>query len=253
MSPENGKTFYLTILENGWTVGRFGALDAWDAVVHMVTTRASIDPAAVSQDHASTAQRVAEVMGLESVAFCEQIHGKEVVGADSGGLIGKADGIVTNSLSLGVMGFSADCPIILAVDPVSGAVGMAHASWRGTVGRIASELVLQMVSRFDATPSDLVACIGPSAGPCCYEVGWNVFEAVVGGLGRYAERFFQRKKDKLIFDLWASTRDELIRSGVADNNVHCAEICTICRNDYFPSYRAEGQAAGRFVSVIARK
>jgi copper oxidase (laccase) domain-containing protein len=29
-----------------------------------------------------------------------------------------------------------------------------------------------------------------------------------------------------------------------------AGVCTLCRNDLFPSHRREGEAAGRFAAVI---
>ncbi len=254
LMPDNkDKPFYLTTLDNGWTVGRFTALDELDGVVHMVTTRDSLDPSLIASDRDAAAAKVAEALGVDSVGFCEQIHGREVLGAGCGGQLGRADGLVTNVTSLGVMAFSADCPLVLIADSVSGAVGVAHASWRGTVGRIASELVMQMHSRFDAAPDDLTACIGPSAGPCCYEVQNDVFTAVVGGLGRYAERFFVRKGDKLLFDLWAANVDELMRAGVPAESIYCARVCTICCNKQYPSYRAEGDKAGRFVAVIGRK
>ncbi len=253
MSDKNDKGFYLTKLDNGWTVGRFTALDELDGVVHMVTTRDSLDPAMIASDRGAAAEQAAQAIGLNAIGFCEQIHGREILGANCGGLMGKADGLVSNVTSLGVMAFSADCPLVMIADSVSGAVGVAHASWRGTVGRIASELVMQMHNRFDASPDDLTACIGPSAGPCCYEVKNDVFTAVIGGLGRYAERFFVHKGDKLLFDLWAANVDELMRAGVPLGNIHCARVCTICCNEKYPSYRAEGDKAGRFVAVIGRK
>jgi YfiH family protein len=167
--------------------------------------------------------------------------------------VGCGDGLVTAEPGRGLMGRSADCPIILAVDVSSGAVGMAHASWRGTVGRIASRLVLHMAAAFDANPAATVACICPSAGPCCYEVGGEVLAAATDGIGPHAGEFFEHRGGKLWFDLWSANADELSRAGLRGRNIHVAGICTICRNDLFPSYRVEGIASGRFAAVIAQK
>ena len=209
--------FYFAELANGWTVGRFVALDELPAVVHAVTTREGFD--------VDLAARQA----------------------------GEADGLVTGVSRLGLAGFSADCPILLAADPVSGAVGMAHASWRATAGRIASEMIRELVDRFGATPADVVACIGPSAGPCCYEVGDDLVHAVLAGVGERAGKFFETRAGKTYFDLWSANADALGVAGLLPEHVHTAGVCTLCRNDLFPSYRLEGRRAGRFVAVISKK
>jgi len=245
--------FRFSALPNGWTVGRFDVLEEIDSVVHLVTTRVGFDPDDAPSGRPALVEQVSAALGLREVAFCRQVHGKMVIAADHGGQLGQADAIITNVASLGLMGFSADCPLILAAEPVSGAIGMAHASWRGTVGRIGSELVVHMASRFGCEPAGIVACICPSAGPCCYQVGQDVFDAAVGGIGRYAERFFARRNGRMFFDLWAANKDELIRAGLEPENIHVSGICTVCRNDLFPSVRAEGESAERFVAVIARK
>jgi copper oxidase (laccase) domain-containing protein len=118
--------------------------------------------------------------------------------------------------------------------------------------QIATELVSQFVSRYRANPEDLVACISPSAGPCCYEIGPDVLQLAAAGLGLRAQQFVDKRDGKTYFDLWAANIDELVQAGVERHNVYTAGICTICRNDLFPSHRAEGDQAGRFVAVIAR-
>jgi hypothetical protein len=51
-------------------------------------------------------------------------------------------------------------------------------------------------------------------------------------------------------DLWSANRDQLLRAGVREKNIHISGICTMCANDVFPSHRREGAAAGRFAAVI---
>ena len=251
MSEAERETFSLVALPNGWTVGRFGALDAMDSVIHMVTTRGGpVIPNDV-KENGEVAAQVADAMGLTDIAYCGQVHGTTVLAADTAGFVGEGDGMVTNVSLRGLMGRSADCPLILIADPVSGAVGLAHASWQGTVDRIASKLIVCMVSRFGATPQYLRACIGPSAGPCCYEVRRDVLQRAIAGIGPGAERFFPRRDRTMYFDLWSANVDELVRAGLPVENVHVAGMCTICRNDVFPSYRVEGASAARFAAVIA--
>jgi hypothetical protein len=186
------------------------------------------------------------------VAYLRQVHGGTVLEARAGGLAGDGDALVTDVPSLGLMGVSADCPIILAADRGGTAIGMAHASWRGTVRLIAERLVAELVARYGVSPSDVVACIGPSAGPDRYEVGQDVVDAARAGIGPRADGFFIRRQGRTYFDLWSANRDQLMAAGVPPDSVHVAGICTIARNDLFPSYRVEGARAGRFAAVISK-
>ncbi|MCJ7543782.1 MAG: polyphenol oxidase family protein [Phycisphaerae bacterium] len=251
MSNKVKDPFYFTELPNGWQVGRFAALDEL-GVTHAVTTRNGFDVAAAGKNPKGAAIAVQQAMNLSAVAYCRQVHGRRIVVPHRGGLAGPADGMVTADSAMGLMGLAADCPLILAADPVSGAVGLAHASWRGTVMRITAELVSQFVSQFRADPADLVACICPSAGPCCYEIGPDVLQLASAGLGLRAQQFIEKRQAKIYLDLWAANIDELVQAGLERQNVHTAGLCTVCRNDLFPSHRAEGEQAGRFVAVIAQ-
>jgi YfiH family protein len=104
---------------------------------------------------------------------------------------GEADGLVTRQSGLGLVTRSADCPLILAADGEAGVVGTAHASWRSTVQQIAAELIRQMTAA-GAAAEHIVACICPSAGPCCYQVGPEVLQAALEGIGPHAREFFRQ-------------------------------------------------------------
>ena len=243
--------FHLTALRNGWTIGRFRAMEEL-GFPHAVTTRQGLDVNLVHRDHSAVGTLLAEALGLCGTAFCEQVHGSTVLTVERAGAAGRADGLVTRAASLGLWGRGADCPLILAAEP-GGIVGMAHASWRGTVKRIAEEFVAKLVA-LGARPQAIVACISPSAGPCCYEVGQEVLDAAVAGIGQDAERFFRPVGGgKHLMDLWAANADQLVRAGLRPMNVHVAGKCTMCRNDLFPSHRKEGSRAGRFAAIIARR
>lgn len=250
--------FYFTTLDNGWTVGRFAALDAVAGIVHAVTTRKGLEVGLVRHEKAAAADRIAAALGLREAAYVEQVHGGVVLSADRGGLLGEADGLVGGSAGLGILTRSADCTLILAVDPVSKVIGTAHASWRGTVAKIAMELAARMTQR-GAEAGRIVACICPSAGPCCYEVGAEVEEVAVRQIGGHAAEFFHRPArsnggggGRKHLDLWSANRDQLLRSGLAEGNIHVAGVCTMCRNNIFPSHRMEADGAGRFAAAIGR-
>lgn len=240
----------LELLANGWLVGRLAALEA-AGVVHLVTTRQGPDVQQVRHDPAAAGREIARVLGFEEAAFLEQVHGGEVVVCEKGGCAGFADGLVTAARGLMLVGKSGDCPIILMGDRCGRAVGFAHASWRATVAGITPTVIRRMVD-LGCDPGDVVACICPSVGPECYEVGEEVRAAAIGGIGPHAEAFFTSGPGgKPHFDLWHANTDALIRVGVPAQSIHVSGICTLCRNDLFPSHRREGAAAGRFAAVIA--
>ena len=242
--------FRLERLANGWTVGRFGILDELN-IPHLISTFAGPDIRALKQAPSGPAQEVAQALGLRQSAYLDQVHGPDVVACTEGGCQGQADALFTTRPGLALMGKSADCPLVLVADRLDRVVGFAHASWRSTVAGIVPSLIAEMLQNSECQACDLVACICPSAGPDCYEVGAEVREAALQRIGVRAQNFFKPSlQGKYFFDLWIANTDALLRSGLRQANVHVAGLCTICRNDLFPSYRREGSQAGRFVAAI---
>jgi copper oxidase (laccase) domain-containing protein len=91
--------------------------------------------------------------------------------------MGQADGLVTGEPGIYLFMRFADCVPLLCFDPVSRAVGLTHAGWRGLLKNAAGATVEAMVNRLGCRPENIISLIGPSIGPCCYEVGPNVIEA----------------------------------------------------------------------------
>lgn len=206
-----------------------------------------------SSAQATAVTELCRAVDLDNAAWAHQVHGGTVLQVDRPGLAGEADALWSIRPGLGVVGRSADCPLILigGRQRHAGHVwGFAHASWRSTVQGITLQLVRQL-SRL-ADPAGLTAVVCPSAGPCCYEVGPEVRRQAVAELGPEAGGFFQSLAGRLVFDLWAANRQQLIAGGVPADSVRSTSICTICGGDIWPSYRREGSAAGRFAAIIGR-
>lgn len=114
--------------------------------------------------------RVASRLGIVGDwATCRQVHGGRAVLVDGPGDAGEADAMVTVREALPVAVFTADC--LGVVVKGRGAVGVAHAGWRGLVAGVI-EATVAMISETAAEP--VSAHIGPSIGPCCFEVGEDV-------------------------------------------------------------------------------
>ncbi len=183
----------------------------------------------------------------DRLCFCQQVHQTNfaiVDGMPRNGPLGEVDGALTATPNTALMTFSADCPLVLVFDPVQRVVGLAHASWRCTVGEITRRLVELAAARFGSRHADLRAGIGPGAGPCCYEVQDDVYQAAAGLAQR--ERLFARRDGRLFFDLWAANKQQLLAAGLHPDNIESADVCTLCRNDLFYSYRREGPGCGHF-------
>jgi YfiH family protein len=143
----------------------------------------------------------------------------------------EADGQATALRGAGAMVLTADClPVALGC---AGAVAAVHAGWRGLAAGVIEEGVCAVRELGDA--DQIIAVIGPGAGPCCYEVGEEVHTAFGGahGIGSPPSRRI---------DLKAIARDRLLAAGVCE--VRDVAACTICDERFF-SYRREGARAGR--------
>ena len=139
------KSFHFEDLANGWRIGKFGAFEAMPWLRQAVTTRLGPGIPADLQAMAPAVQRLSQALSFPLVAYCPQVHGSEVLCVSAPGLAAGGDGLVTDCVGIGLLGRSADCPLILVADAHRRAIGMAHASWRGTVRRIASKLVSALV------------------------------------------------------------------------------------------------------------
>jgi len=207
------------------------------------------DPAAPA--HAPSVARLLEAVGLPAAAWTRQVHGGRVLAADRPGCLGEADGLWTARPGLGLVGRSADCPLVLVgMGGRRPAWGFAHASWRSTVRGISGSLVAAMTAA-GGEAADARAVVCPSAGPCCYEVGAEVKAEAERRLGPGTAGFFAARGERWILDLWAANRAQLEAAGVPAAAIVVAGVCTICGTGY-PSHRRQGAAAGRFAAVIGR-
>lgn len=209
------------------------------------------DPPAVKENR----RRFYAAVGLDpdEAVRTLQVHGARVAAvgpADVMVVQPATDGLVTDALDLPLVMAFADCTPIMLFDPVRGAVGIAHAGWRGTVAGVCQAAVARMVSTFGSCPSDIHAAIGPAIGPCCYEVGPDLVDQVTKAFG--PNRGFFRSPDgqggRVHFDQWTANEFALCQAGV--RKIERADICTACHVDEFYSHRAEGGRTGRFGAII---
>jgi YfiH family protein len=196
-------------------------------------------------------ERAAAALEIPPVTTARQVHGVNVfrVGPRRAGRgfdepvegLPAADVLVTRGsrIPLGVL--VADClPVILATDDL---LVVVHAGWRG----LAAGIIDRAVALFPE-PAELTAALGPAIGPCHYEVGQDVAEAVAAGSGGGGARR-RRRKGRVFLDLPGTAEATLRARGVRD--IDRAEVCTACREDRFYSHRRDG-TTGRQAAIAMR-
>ena len=158
------------------------------------------------------------------------------------------DGMVCDQVGPVLGAFAADCIPMLFADPVARVCGAAHAGWRGTVAGIARNVVARM-AELGAGPEHVRVALGPSIGPCCFEVGPEVvgeFRAALGDLRGLVVP--GPHKDHL--DLRVATRAMLEGVGVRPEHIDDRPPCTRCHPDRFFSYRRDGKDGGVHMAFI---
>jgi purine-nucleoside/S-methyl-5'-thioadenosine phosphorylase / adenosine deaminase len=201
---------------------------------------------------------LAEAFGVnpERLVTANQVHGENIVRVDGRNFkktkTVQADAMITNALEIAIGVETADCVPVLLVDPLTPAVGAVHAGWRSTVKRIVQKTVKRMQDEFGSDPDRMIAAIGPTIGPECYEVDEPVMGPVRESFSLWKEVASARGSDKWSLDLVKLNKLELVQVGLLEKNIHSLGLCTSCRRDLFYSFRAEGRT-GRILSVIMIK
>lgn len=251
---------FLTAFPRTVTCLQFPGLLGLQAVDHAVCTRhGGVSPRpfdslnagfATGDDpgHVSTNIEIArKVLGSTYLVYLNQKHGTEILSLhrDRDPLPERpadGDAIITDMTDVALMVKQADCQAVILHDPVKKVIANVHCGWRGNARNILGAVVERMSSDFGSSPADVVAAIGPSLGPCCAEFLTH---------GELFPRSFLRFMVRdAYFDLWEISRWQLTESGLKEENIELAGICTRCRTDLFYSYRAEG-LTGRFATLVA--
>lgn len=205
---------------------------------------------------------LAEASGLplERWVVGEQVHGAKIAvvyehqagsGAeDPGTSLKGVDGLITKEKGLVLAAFFADCVPVYLLDIKRQAIGLVHAGWRGTAYRVAARAFERMKEVFGSQEEDCWAVIGPSIGPCCYEVGPEVEESFKSfpWAGRVLE---SGKGGGLRLNLWEANRLTLIEAGLLPERVAVAGLCTACHPDIFFSHRRSGGRTGRLGALFS--
>ena len=212
------------------------------------------DRAAVAENRRLVAR--AAGFDIDQLQVTRHVHGTRVwrVGEPhpAGDDAVEYDGLVCYRPGPVLGAFAADCVPIVFADPVARVVGACHAGWRGTVGGVATNVIARM-AELGSRPADVRVALGPSIGPCCFEVGPEVVAAFRDAFGDVPGMILApgdggRVKDHI--DLRVTTRVALGRVGLRAEHIDDRPPCTHCEPARFFSYRRDGKEGGVHMGFI---
>jgi hypothetical protein len=199
-----------------------------------------------------------------------QVHAAAVaIGRHPPGSRPDADVLIARDPDIALAVQAADCVPLLMADRRTGAIGAAHAGWRGLAAGVPGAVVRALAHEFGSRVCDLIAALGPSIGACCYEVGGDVKERFVeaGFDSRAIERWFLaspaptplnpsmpglggQRTGRWFLDGWTATVDQLVEAGLPADQIFSSTLCTASHPGTLCSFRRDGPPAGRLAAVI---
>jgi YfiH family protein len=153
------------------------------------------------------------------------------------------DAMITDApdIILGIR--TADCIPIFVVDQKRKVIAAVHAGRQGTALHITTKVLKKIKEEFGCLPEDLIIALGPSIGPCCYEIDekaflseWEPFSTSKGG-------------ERWMVDIAGINMSQMRDEGIKEEQIFLIDLCTSCHTDLFFSYRKEGRT-GRQLSFI---
>lgn len=191
----------------------------------------------------------------EKIYTASQVHGTEVETIKDqktqDTVKMNCDGLITDKKGIVLTSYHADCVPLYFYDRVKKVIGIAHSGWKGSLNNISKTMVYKFKNEFLSNSDDIIVGIGPSIGPCCYEIGSDV-ELLFKEKFPSEKHIIIYKHKKMYLDLWKINKINLLASGIKDENIIESLFCTACNIDTLYSYRKE-HTKDRMIGAITLK
>ena len=153
------------------------------------------------------------------------------------------DAMITDApdIILGIR--TADCIPIFVVDQKKSVIAAIHAGRQGTALHITTKVLKKIKEEFGCLPEELLIALGPSIGPCCYEIDEKVFQP------EWEPFSISTGRGKWMVDIAGINMSQMRDEGIKEEQIFLVDLCTSCHTDLFFSYRKEGRT-GRQLSFI---
>ncbi len=153
------------------------------------------------------------------------------------------DGLVTDDPAITLITGHADCMAFYFADPVKRCIGLAHAGWRGALGRIGAKVVERMTLEYGSNPADIIAGVGPSICPDCFEVGDNVAKEFAVGFADLP-CVLEKSGARPHVDLWMIACAQFVEAGVSPEHISLFDVCTMTTPRLYSHRRDKGNTGG---------
>ncbi|GAA0612968.1 peptidoglycan editing factor PgeF [Virgibacillus siamensis] len=160
------------------------------------------------------------------------------------------DGLITKENGILCTAFYADCVPLFFFDPVTGFIGIAHAGWKGTVKRIAEQMI-QHFTEAGVNPKDTLVAIGPCISKENYEVDANVIDHITESNQKKVVE--NKGKNRFLLDLKQLNAEILLQQGILRHNIDITNYCTYTDEHLFFSHRRDHGKTGRMLGYIGYK
>ena len=197
---------------------------------------------------------------LSSLVTCAQVHQDAIALVDKSYFkkdcflphhaIPSTDALVTDVPGITLMTTHADCVPIFFYDSGTRTIAIAHAGWKGTSAHIARKTVEVLVNEYHCQPHHMLTAIGPSIGPCCYQISSEMADEAINKFPGAQKCIRETTPGALYFNLRQANKEELKGAGIKDTHIYCSRLCTACNVNLFFSYRKEKKVTGRFGALI---
>ncbi len=251
---------------------KFRILENHPEVINFVTTRHRPDgggsmfnigfSGGPQEESLANRRLLADTLGIEPgrMVFMNQVHGCSVFAADGVdsdmGFLSKdtavsdTDVLITNRSGICLIARSADCIPVLLYSPDSHSIAAVHSGREGTYLGAAAVAARQLMARYGASPSGMIACIGPGISGDCYEVGMDCAQKFLDD-ARFDGETIRVVGNKAFLDLKKMIFYDLLTVGLVATNIEISDICTKCSaGDFFSARRGETQ---RFCAGICMR
>ncbi len=201
-------------------------------------------------------EHMKDKLGIESLIFLKQIHKNTgyVVTLEMRSFLERpfaveGDYLLTDLPGIGIGIMTADCLPIIIHDTRNNAIAAIHAGWRGSVEHIAQRAFLRMQEAYGTRGVDIRVFFGPSAQPCCYEVGESVI--AYRNTDLLLSDSLIEHNGTVYFNIARYNALQFMDLGVPKLAFHMNyNTCTIC-DVRLCSYRRDGKSPYRQMTVVA--
>lgn len=258
-SVKNGTLEYLTAdgigAPHGFTTRLGGVSEGFCASLNLGWNRGDKPENVIKNYHI-----LADAIGFDpdKLVLTRQTHSdivRQVTSLDAHGFDNRSypecDALITNQPGTALAIFTADCTPVLLWDPVTGAVGAAHAGWRGTAAKIAKKTAQAMIYAYGCRPENIRAAIGPNIAQCCFQTDADVPQAMGKAYGAAAGTFIFQKGSKYYVNLKGLNALSLKEAGI--QHLDISNDCTACQCHRFWSHRITGSVRGSQGAIIVCK